>query len=402
MLKLGEVLRAARVSQAELARELGLGKSTVTALIRHGQWPKGRELITLKDSILKFLTDREIDIQGVFKEVAEPDGSPDRPGEVALASGGDVGRSKQQQEIQMLLRKQSLSPAARRHFGLFRDPFGEDVSDPDDVFVSPDIRYVREAMFQTARHGGFMAIVGESGAGKTTLRRDLIDRVGREDLPIVVIEPYVLGMEDNDAKGKTMKASSIADAIISSIAPLESPRRTMEAKSRQLHRLLKDSRKAGYAHCLIIEEAHGLAVPTIKHLKRFFELEDGFKKLLSIILIGQPELRTKLSERNPEVREVVQRCEVVELPPLDSRLEEYLGFKLQRVGADLAALFEPSGLDAVRQKLTFSRASQPGKGRAEAISLLYPLAVGNLVSAAMNLAAELGLAKVNGDLVREV
>jgi type II secretory pathway predicted ATPase ExeA len=401
MLKLGEVLRAARVSQAELARELGLGKSTVTALIRHGQWPKTRPTDELREEIIELLSQWKLDFSGVFDEVAEPDGSPDRPGGIALASRGDVGRSKQQQENQMLLRKQSLSPAARRHFGLLRDPFGEDVSDPDDVFVSPDIRYVHEAMFQTARHGGFMAIVGESGAGKTTLRRDLIDRIGREDLPIVVIEPYVLGMEDNDAKGKTMKASSIADAIISSIAPLENPRRTMEAKSRQLHRLLKDSRKAGYAHCLIIEEAHGLSLPTIKHLKRFFELEDGFRKLLSIILIGQPELRTKLSERNPEVREVVQRCEVVELPPLDSRLEEYLGFKLSRVGADLNALFDASGLDAVRQKLTFSRAP-PGKGRGEAISLLYPLAVGNLVSAAMNLAAELGLPKVNGDLVREV
>ena len=37
-----------------------------------------------------------------------------------------------------------------------------------------------------------------------------------------------------------------------------------------------------------------------------------FKKLISIVLIGRPELKLKLSERNTEVREVVQRCEVVE------------------------------------------------------------------------------------------
>ena len=35
----------------------------------------------------------------------------------------------------------------------------------DDVFTTPDIRYVREALYQTARHGGFMAVIGESGAG---------------------------------------------------------------------------------------------------------------------------------------------------------------------------------------------------------------------------------------------
>ncbi|MFP4733744.1 AAA family ATPase, partial [Pasteurella multocida] len=85
----------------------------------------------------------------------------------------------------------------------------------------------------------------------------------------------------------------------------------------QLHRVLKDSARAGNQHVLIIEEAHSLPVPTLKHLKRFFELEDGFKKLLSIVLVGQPELKLKLSERNFEVREVVQRCEIVTLEPLD-------------------------------------------------------------------------------------
>ena len=64
----------------------------------------------------------------------------------------------------MLLRRQGLFPAAKKHFSLFRDPFADDVQSHEDVFVSPDIRYVREAMFQTAKHGGFMAVAGESGA----------------------------------------------------------------------------------------------------------------------------------------------------------------------------------------------------------------------------------------------
>lgn len=48
------------------------------------------------------------------------------------------------------------------------------------------------------------------------------------------------------------------------------------------------------------------------------------------MLIGQPELADKLSERNMEVREVVQRCEVVELLPLDNSLEEFLTFAATR------------------------------------------------------------------------
>ena len=76
----------------------------------------------------------------------------------------------------MLLRKQTLYTAARKHFGLFRDPFQDDIQSHEDMYVSPDIRYIREAMFQTSKHGGLLAVVAESGAGKTTLMRDLEDR----------------------------------------------------------------------------------------------------------------------------------------------------------------------------------------------------------------------------------
>ncbi|MDW7803973.1 AAA family ATPase, partial [Providencia rettgeri] len=236
--------------------------------------------------------------------------------------------STKSEDETMLLAKQVLLPATKKHFGLFRDPFSDEaLQGAEDVFVTPDIRYVREALYQTARYGGFLAVIGESGAGKSTLRRDLIDRINRENDPIIVIEPYIIAMEDNDIKGKTLKAGSIAEAIINTITPLENVKRSQEARYRQLHRVLKDSSNAGYQHVLVIEEAHALPIPTLKHLKRFYELENGFKKLLSIVLIGQPELSLKLSERNQAVREVVQRCEVVQLPPLDNQLNEFLTFK---------------------------------------------------------------------------
>ena len=301
----------------------------------------------------------------------------------------------------MLLRRQGLYPAAKKHFSFFRDPFADDVQSHEDIFVSPDIRYVREAVFQTSKHGGFMAVIAESGAGKSTIRRDLIDRIGRESHSIVVIEPYVLGMEDNDQKGKTLKAAHIAEAVINTVSPLEHVKRSPEARFRQLHKVLRDSRRAGNSHVLIIEEAHGLSIPAIKHLKRFFELEDGFKKLLSIILIGQPELKLKLSESNHEVREVVQRCEVVELKPLDSRLEEYLKFKFDRINKPLGDVIDTSGIEAIRAKLTISTNRRSGN-RVDSVSLLYPLAIGNLLTACMNLAAEIGVPKVTADVVREV
>jgi type II secretory pathway predicted ATPase ExeA/transcriptional regulator with XRE-family HTH domain len=390
-LRLKPILAEHGIAYRQLAEGVGVSKAAISQIVNHDLWPKGaRKALAVK--ILEYLdraTGRRWDAD-VF-EVADEGRTPRPP----VPNGGEIPPQTEGED--MLMRKVGLSPQAKKHFGLFRDPFGE-VEEAEGVFVTPDIRYVREAMFQTAKHGGFLAVIGESGAGKSTLRRDLIDRIAREDQPILVIEPYVLGMEANDQQGKTLKAAGIADSIIGRLSPLASPRRSMEAKSRQVHNLLKDSRKAGFAHCLVIEEAHCLPVPTLKHLKRFFELEEGFKKLLSIILVGQPELRLRLDERNPEVREVTQRCEIVGLPPLDARLEEYLAFRFERAGKAPAEVLEPSAYEAIRRKLL----AVENRRQREAVSLLYPLAVNNLVTASLNLAAELGSARVTGDVVKEV
>lgn len=290
----------------------------------------------------------------------------------------------------MLLRKQSLTPAARRHFNLVRDPFA-DPAEADDVFMSPDIRYVREAMYQVARHGGFLATIGESGAGKSTLREELVDRLQREEQAVIVIQPYVLASEGTDMVGKTLRSHHIAESIMAAVAPLAKPKSSPEARFRQLHESLRDSARAGHAHVLIIEEAHSLPLPTLKHLKRFRELKDGLRPLLSVILIGQPELALKLSEHNPEVREVVQRIEIVTLPALDKDLETYLTHRFRRAGTALDKVLAKNALDALRAKLTPTRTSG---------TLLYPLAVHNALTAAMNRAAELCAPVVDADIVR--
>lgn len=89
--------------------------------------------------------------------------------------------------------------------------------------------------------------------------------------------------EDNDQKGKTLKAVHIAEAILAAVAPNVSPKRSPEARFAQIHRALQESAKAGNRHVLVIEEAHGLPIPTLKHLKRFFELKSGFERLLGIV-----------------------------------------------------------------------------------------------------------------------
>ncbi|MBN5381487.1 AAA family ATPase [Serratia marcescens] len=387
MLVLKALMQEHGIDQQMVADAAQVSQPTISQIVNHGIWPK-RRTAEVRQSISQFLTARGLDTAGAFEEVQAADTARTNVSQQANKEGDD----------NMLLAKQVLHPATRKHFGLFRDPFADDaLQGSEDVFTTPDIRYVREALFQTARHGGFLAVVGESGAGKSTLRRDLIERINRENAPVIVIEPYIIAMEDNDNKGKTLKAASIAEAIINTIAPLEGVKRSQEARFRQLHRVLKDSSNAGYSHVLVIEEAHSLPLPTLKHLKRFFELENGFKKLLSIVLVGQPELAMKLSERNQEVREVVQRCEVVELLPLDTQLEAFLTFKFDRAGKPVKEVLDASATDAIRARL-----SNNIGGRKGVVSLLYPLAVSNLTIAAMNLAAQIGVPVVNADVIKGI
>ena len=394
-------LQSVGLTYGDLCRETGLSKASVSRIVNTGEYPK-RGAAMFKTAITTLLTQAGNHASTKNKTL----GTPHAEGLSATAQQGAVTVSPTtiEKEDPMLLRKQTITQATRQHFKLFKDPFTDDVQEAKDVFLTPDVRYVRETIWQTVRHGGLQAVVGESGSGKSTLRRDLADRIVREQANVVVIEPYVLAMEENDMKGKTLKSAAIAESIIVAINPLVRPMRSAEARFRQLHELLKNSHRSGQKHVMVIEEAHCLPTATLKHLKRFFELEDGFKKLLSIILIGQPELRQKLSEKNPEVREVVQRCEIVELPPLDNHLEAYLKFKLERVGGTVDAVFDKGAIDAIRTKLSLNTNSA-GKARAFGQpvqgSLLYPLAVANLVAAAMNLAVNLGAPLVTADLVME-
>ncbi|WP_341539180.1 AAA family ATPase [Shewanella frigidimarina] len=81
-------------------------------------------------------------------------------------------------------------------------------------------------------------------------------------------------------------------------------------------------------HVLIIEEAHDLRIPVLKYLKSFWELEDGFSKLLGIVLIGQTELAIKLNERkNYQLREFIRRCMVEHVPNLDGEIGAYITHK---------------------------------------------------------------------------
>ncbi|MDR1850131.1 MAG: AAA family ATPase [Zoogloeaceae bacterium] len=391
------------VSIRELARRAAVNPAAAFRAVRHGIFPvknpaAAKRLQTALND-LNLATGRNAcpasqkATQGHVHAVQSARKTPDG---VATSGASPEAATNQPQEDSMLLRSESLTQAAKKQFGLVRNPFADDIHCRADVFVSPALRYCRAALFDAALNHGFIALIGESGSGKSTLAEELEQKILDEGRSVIIIRPYVLAMEENDTKGKTLKSSAIAEAIIRSLDPSASPRRTADARFRQVHELLKASRAAGNSHLILIEEAHCLPIPTLKHLKRFLELKQGLSRLLGVALIGQPELALKLSEHKPEVREVAQRCELIQVPPLDGDLEGYLAHKFDRAGAKSADALAPDAIDAIRARLI--RVPRGGKA-ADAESLCYPLVVGNLVTRALNAAAAAGWPKVDAQVI---
>jgi len=282
-----------------------------------------------------------------------------------------------------------ITTDARRHYKLFRDPFIDDVQKDADVYMSDEARYVHEAMLDAANNGGFLAIIGEVGSGKSIMRRKVIDQLKRDGKTLVSYPQMI---------DKTkVSVSSLCNAIITDISS-ERPKGNPEDKSRQVQRLLLDRSKSNYRTCLILEEAHDLTVPTLKHLKRFYELEDGYRKLLGIILIGQPELKDMFDEkRHVGMREVIRRVQVVEMGSLNGNLRDYLAAKFKRVGAKIEDIFDEEAFEALSRRLT--SVGRDGKTK---ISHAYPLLVNNYTAKALNLAQEMGELRVTADVIEAI
>jgi type II secretory pathway predicted ATPase ExeA len=388
-LNLSVVMQRIDASFTELAAAVKVSRSSLYSLATHGVWPTRQDPDALGERIRQALLQRgaeDADLQGLFEPAAQPTGRRRAAAE-----------THPPEEDDMLLPKQALTPQARRHFKLFTNPFDGEVTSDEMMFIGDDVAYVREAAWQCAQTGGFVALCGESGAGKTTVLTDLESRLERDPRGVIVIKPSVLGMEENDTRGKTLKSADILHAIISQLDALNPVPQTLQARTVRARKLLASSVQTGNTHLLVVEEAHSMPDATLKHLKRLHELREGRRPLMGILLLAQPELKLRLAAglRSGALREVAQRCEVVELLPLDADLKPYLERRCSAAGVKLGALIDDSAIEQLRTRLT-------RKLNGAAVSMCYPLAVNNLVTRALNQAAELGVPVVTRDVINAV
>jgi general secretion pathway protein A len=180
------------------------------------------------------------------------------------------------------------------YFGLSEKPFA----------ITPDPRY----LFMSERHaealahllygitdaGGFIQLTGEVGTGKTTVVRSLLERMPRHADVAVILNPqltppqFVLTICEELG---IFVADEDADSIKSLIDLLN-------------HRLL-EAHGRGRRVVVIVDEAQNLSTETLEQVRLLTNLETASQKLLQIILIGQPELRTVLARM--DLRQIAQR-----------------------------------------------------------------------------------------------
>jgi general secretion pathway protein A len=179
------------------------------------------------------------------------------------------------------------------YFGLKEAPFS----------IAPDPRYLymseqhREALahliYGFNSDGGFVLLTGEVGTGKTTVCRCLLEQAP-ENSDIAFIFNPKLSVEE--------LLATICDEF-----GIRYPKNNSSIKvfTDLINNYLLDSHSRGRRAILIIDEAQNLSSEVLEQLRLLTNLETNQFKLLQIILLGQPELRDKLSK--PELRQLSQR-----------------------------------------------------------------------------------------------
>lgn len=192
----------------------------------------------------------------------------------------------------------------------------------------------------TGGSGGFVQLTGEVGTGKTTLCRLMLEEVPAQTEVALILNPML---------GPVELLEAICDELEIPIAK-EDAGRLVKLQSA-LNRYLLACHEKNKRVVLIIDEAQNLSEEALEQVRLLTNLETATEKLLQIILIGQPELRSLL--RRPSLRQLAQRITArYHLEALDQEeTSAYVKHRLMVAGAAqcpfteqaLKVLFEVTG-----------------------------------------------------------
>jgi MSHA biogenesis protein MshM len=222
------------------------------------------------------------------------------------------------------------------HFGLRELPFGI-TPDTSFFFGSPHSQEALNTLLVATRSGeGFIKITGEVGTGKTLLCRKFMATLGEGFVTAYIPNPYL--------EPRTLMLA-LADELE---IPLE--------RDVDQHRLLKainlrllELAGQGLQVVLCLDEAQAIPVESLEALRLLTNLETEKRKLLQIVLFGQPELNRKLELE--QIRQLAQRITFhYHLGPLSrDDLDYYVAHRLRVAGYTGARLFTRGAINRLYQ-----------------------------------------------------
>jgi general secretion pathway protein A len=181
-------------------------------------------------------------------------------------------------------------------FKLTHSPFSI-APDPRFLFMSERHREaLAHLLYGVAGGGGFVLLTGEIGAGKTTVCRCFLEQIPENCNVGYIFNPKLTVNE---------LLKSICDEFGVDYHPQSGDPASIKGYVDALNAFLLQAHANRRHNVLIIDEAQSLSAEVLEQLRLLTNLETNERKLLQIILIGQPELRTLLEK--PELRQLAQR-----------------------------------------------------------------------------------------------
>ena len=212
------------------------------------------------------------------------------------------------------------------HFGLRELPFGI-TPDTSFFFGSPRSQEALNTLLIAARNGeGFIKITGEVGTGKTLLCRKFMATLGEDFITAWIPNPYL--------EPRTLMLA-LADELELMLDRDVDQHQLLKTITHHLLMLAGQGKRV----LLCIDEAQALPVETMEALRLLTNLETEKRKLLQIVLFGQPELNRKLEL--DAIRQLAQRITFhYHLGPLGrDDLDYYLAHRLRVAGYNGARMF---------------------------------------------------------------
>ncbi|MEZ9481026.1 AAA family ATPase [Vibrio splendidus] len=209
----------------------------------------------------------------------------------------------------------------KEYFGFVEMPFS----------IVPNSRY----LFLSQRHqeamqnlqaglgegGGFAMLTGEVGTGKTTVAKAMLSSLDNQTQAGLILNP-------------TFSNTDLLEAICDEFEVEYPEQASLKQLSQAIHHFLLDSYAEGIQTLLVIDEAQHLAADVLEQLRLLTNLETDSRKLLKVLLVGQPELQQHL--QTTQLRQLAQRITGrYHLLPLNTEeTGKYIAFRLETAGGE--------------------------------------------------------------------